>query len=211
MTWIGANPRVSIMDPELIREVLSDKSGCFEKMKLSPILKAMRMLPAFLTSCCELISKCEKSVGSKGSCELDVWPEFQNFTRDVISRTAFGSSYKQGMFLPVQVNKRRSEIEEEVCALLRFMIMEREMKMRNVSNDDLLGLLMESNFKDFQEQGISNATTMTIEEVIKECKLFYFAGQEITTILLTWTMVVLSMHPNWQVQASKGGGFRTFI
>ncbi|RWR97381.1 cytochrome P450 CYP72A219-like protein [Cinnamomum micranthum f. kanehirae] len=167
----------------------------------------------------------------RGLCELDVWPEFQNFTGDVISRTAFGSSYKQGMrifqlqteqarlltrsiksivipgyrFLPIQVNKRRSEIEKEVCSLLRGVIMEREreMKMGNVSNDDLLGLLMESNFKDFQEQGSSNATAMTIEEVIEECRLFYFAGQETTAILLTWTMVVLSMHPNWQVQARE--------
>ncbi|XXG61642.1 hypothetical protein AAC387_Pa05g0200 [Persea americana] len=260
MTWVGANPSVSIMDPEQIREVLSDKSGRFEKTKVSPVLKVLatglviyegekwakhrriinpafhqeklkRMLPAFLTSCCELISRWEKSVGSEGSCELDVWPEFQNFTGDVISRTAFGSSYKQGMrifqlqteqarliiksvksmvipcyrFLPIQVNRRRNEIDKEVRALLRGMIMEREreMKMGNVSNDDLLGLLMESNFKDFQEQESSNATAMTIEEVIEECKLFYFAGQETTAILLTWTMVVLSMHPNWQVQARE--------
>ena len=108
-------------------------------------------------------------------------------------------------FLPIQVNRRRNEIDKEVRALLRGMIMEREreMKMGNVSNDDLLGLLMESNFKDFQEQESSNATAMTIEEVIEECKLFYFAGQETTAILLTWTMVVLSMHPNWQVQARE--------
>ncbi|RWR97380.1 Cytochrome P450 72A14 [Cinnamomum micranthum f. kanehirae] len=200
-------------------------------MDLSHAILPRRMLPAFLTSCCELISRWEKSVGSEGSCELDVWPEFQNFTGDVISRTAFGSSYKQGMrifqlqteqarlltksiksmfipgyrFLPIQVNKRRSEIEKEVCSLLRGMIMEREreMKMRNVSNDDLLGLLMESNFKDFEEQGSSNATAMTIEEVIEECKLFYFAGQDTTANLLTWTMVVLSMHPNWQVRARE--------
>ena len=72
---------------------------CFvtDQSKLSVWCSQQRMLPAFLTSCCELISRWEKSVGSEGSCELDVWPEFQNFTGDVISRTAFGSSYKQGM------------------------------------------------------------------------------------------------------------------
>ncbi|RWR88349.1 Cytochrome P450 72A15 [Cinnamomum micranthum f. kanehirae] len=98
------------------------------------------MFPAFLTSCSELISRWEELVGSEGSSELDVWHEFQNFTGDVISRTAFGSSYKQGMrifqlqtehaqllcqydkskfipgygFLPLKENKRRNEIDKEV-------------------------------------------------------------------------------------------------
>ena len=43
------------------------------------------MAPAFSTSCSELIKRWEELVGPQGSCEVDVWPEFQRLTGDVIS------------------------------------------------------------------------------------------------------------------------------
>ncbi|KAF8408951.1 hypothetical protein HHK36_005021 [Tetracentron sinense] len=258
--WIGPTPRVNIMDPELIRDVLSNKFGHFVKPEVNPIAKLLttgvatyegekwvkhrriinpafhqeklkRMLPAFYKSCGEMVSKWEKLVLVEGSCELDVWPELQNLTGDVISHTAFGSSYEEGRrifqlqneqamlfiqvvqsvyipglrFLPTKRNKRMKEIDKEVRALLRGIINKREkaMKAKEASNDDLLGLLMESNIKDIQEYGNNKNVGLTIDEVIEECKLFYLAGQETTSALLVWTMIVLSMHPNWQVRARE--------
>lgn len=55
------------------------------------------MLPATFISCSEMISKWKKLVGFEGSGEIDVSSELLNLTGDVISRTAFGSSYKEGM------------------------------------------------------------------------------------------------------------------
>lgn len=68
------------------------------------------MLPAFFTSSSELIDRWEKLVGPSESLELDVWPEFQNMTGDVISKTAFGSSYDEGT--------RILQLQTEQCQLL---------------------------------------------------------------------------------------------
>ncbi|KAJ8633256.1 hypothetical protein MRB53_026592 [Persea americana] len=126
ITWFGTTPRVSITDPKLIREVLSNKLGHFEKIKSNPLTrlvatglanfegekwathrkilipafhqeKLKNMLPATFISCSEMISKWKKLVGFEGSGEIDVSSELLNLTGDVISRTAFGSSYKEGM------------------------------------------------------------------------------------------------------------------
>jgi len=68
------------------------------------------------------------------------------------------------------------------------------MKTGAIESHDLLSLLLQN--KDEESN-----SCVTIDDVIEECKLFYFAGQETTTDLLTWSVIVLSMHPNWQDKA----------
>ncbi|XP_076909880.1 cytochrome P450 CYP72A219-like [Bidens hawaiensis] len=52
----------------------------------------------------------------------------------------------------------------------------------------------------YDQQG-NNSFGLSIDEVIEECKLFYFAGQESTANLLVWTMILLGQHTNWQDRA----------
>lgn len=73
------------------------------------------MVPAMNSSCCEMISKWEVLVSTKGSCELDVWPDLCNLTADVISRTAFGSDYDEGK----QIFQLQKELTEIVMPNLR--------------------------------------------------------------------------------------------
>lgn len=90
-------------------------------------------------------------------------------------------------------------IDREINTILRGIISKRE-KAREAGeavNNDLLGILLESNSEESQRNG------MSVEEVMKECKLFYFAGQETTSVLLVWTMVLLSHHQDWQVKARE--------
>uniref|UniRef100_A0A0D9V358 Cytochrome P450 n=1 Tax=Leersia perrieri TaxID=77586 RepID=A0A0D9V358_9ORYZ len=257
ITWFGTTPRVVIAEPEQVKDILSNKFGHIEKFTLKSIGKLIalglasydgekwarhrrilnpafhieklkRMLPAFSTCCSEMIDRWDsKLAGSDGLHELDIWEEFQNLTGDVISRTAFGSSFLEGrrifqlqeeqadriikaiqyiyipgfLYLPTENNRRMKENSREIEGLLRGIIERRSHAVENgkLSGDDLLGLMLKSNM----DSGESSDLRMSTEDVIEECKLFYFAGMETTSVLLTWTLVVLAMHPDWQDRARE--------
>ncbi|XP_076929069.1 cytochrome P450 CYP72A219-like [Bidens hawaiensis] len=258
ITWMGWNPRVTIMEPVLIKEVLT-KLNDFQKTKSNPFLKFIatglvtyegdqwvkhrrlinpafhveklkNMVPAFRLSCSEVLGKWEKLVSLNGSCELDVWPHLQALTSDIISRTAFGSSYEEGIrifelireqsklvmeslwslyipgswFLPTKKNIMMKAIDKEVNLSIRRIIDNRlkAEKVEGSNYEDLLGIMLESNMKEV-EQHQNKTHGMTINEVIEECKLFYFAGQETTASLLVWTMILLSRHQEWQSRARE--------
>lgn len=109
-------------------------------------------------------------------------------------------------FVPTKLNKRMKKIDYEIGNVLRGIIQKQEgiMKTCEASNDNLLGLLLESNQKEIEDQeGLKKDVGMNTNDVIKECKLFYFAGQETTSVLLNWTMVLLSRFPKWQTLARE--------
>ncbi|PIA34398.1 hypothetical protein AQUCO_03800186v1 [Aquilegia coerulea] len=258
-TWTGPYPIVNIMDPDMIRDILSGKYEHCEKDGLQPLFKPLvtgivtyngekwakhrriinpafhveklkMMLPAFQTCCCEMIEKWQK-LSPEELSELNVWDHLQDLTADVISRTAFSSSFEEGRkifqlqkelaklimqaakfmfipgfrFRPTKGNRRIKEIEREMRLVLRNMIHDREKAMSagEGCSNDLLGLLMESNLKETLDAGNSKNVGISIDEVIDECKLFYFAGQETTGNLLVWTMILLSIHKDWQEKARE--------
>ncbi|KAK4344624.1 hypothetical protein RND71_034800 [Anisodus tanguticus] len=189
--------------------------------------KLKHMLPAFKLTVSEILSKWEKIISKEGS-EIDVWPYLQTLTSDVISRTAFGSNYEEGRkifelqkeqlqlvsevsreyipgwrFLPTKRMKRIKQIFNEVRELVLGIINKRmRMIEAGESQDDLLGILLASNLKEIQQHG-NKKFGMSIDEVIDECKLFYFAGQETTSTLLVWTMILLCKYPDWQERARE--------
>ncbi|KAK1421473.1 hypothetical protein QVD17_23832 [Tagetes erecta] len=250
---MGWTPRVTILEPEVMKDVLT-KSKDFQRIRGNPIVrlsgtglitlegeqwvkhrqlmnpafhvdKLKNMVPAFHLSCSVMLGKWEKLISSTGACELDVWPHLQALTIDVISRTAFGSSYEEGFhifelltkqsvlvmellrslyipgsrFLPTKKNKRMKAIRKEVNHSIKTIIDNRlkEMKAGKSNFDDLLGIMLESNMEEVKKHQ-HKKYGMSIDEIIEECKLFYFAGQETTSSLLVWTMILLSRHQEWQ-------------
>ena len=70
------------------------------------------------------------------------------------------------------------------------------------SGDDFLGILLESNMNEIKLQG-SKTAGLTIEQIINECKVFYWAGQDTSSTLMLWSLVLLSKHPEWQERARE--------
>ena len=85
------------------------------------------------------------------------------------------------------------KIDKEIQASLKGIINKREkaIKASEARADDLLGILLESNLKEIQEHGNNKNVGMNLQDVIEECKTFYFAGQETTAALLVWTVIIL--------------------
>ncbi|KAI7740929.1 hypothetical protein M8C21_033056 [Ambrosia artemisiifolia] len=220
-TWMGTRPVVHVSEPTMIREVLANYKTYQKQRGGNPLTKLLvkgmidaegdqwvkhrkiinpafhmeklkHMIPAFYVSCNEMINKWEKALTQQNSCEVDVWPYLQTFSSDVISRTAFGSSFEEGRkifelqreqaglvmkaansvyipgsrFFPTKNNKRMKEIDQQVKGSIKSIINKRvvAMKAREASHDDLLGILLDSNYNEIKQHGNSKFG-LSIEDV----------------------------------------------
>jgi PHYB activation tagged suppressor 1 len=66
---------------------------------------------------------------------------------------------------------------------------------KGIPKSDFLQKLIEANREDDENKWIS------VDEMVDECKTFYFAGHETTTSLLGWTIFLLATHKDWQHKA----------
>ncbi|PQP91688.1 uncharacterized protein Pyn_09761 [Prunus yedoensis var. nudiflora] len=255
LQWHGCRAQLVITEPELCKEILNNKDRVYQKREPTNIAKKLlgdglvvtteaekwaklrklathafhgeslkSMIPEMVASAESMLERWTVYEGK----EIEVYEEFRLFTSEVISRTAFGSSYVEGRdifemlmklgflifknFLKVRVPgiskffKTRDEIESEklekgIHASIIEMVKKRETKTITGENDsfgsDFLGLLLKANHEANENQRIS------VQELIDECKTFYFAGQETTNTLLAWTVFLLALHTDWQEEARK--------
>ncbi|KAF8040370.1 hypothetical protein BT93_B2564 [Corymbia citriodora subsp. variegata] len=255
LSWYGAEAQLVITEPELIKEVLINRDKMFPKAGPRGFGKYLlgdglvstkdgikwvkkrrlanhtfhgeslkNMVPAMVESAHMMLEKWKQQEGK----EIEVFEEFKLLTSEVISRTAFGSSYVEGRNIFVMLTnlgllvsrnalrmrfpgiskiwKTVDEIEaEKLQKGIRDAILEiakkREKKMMAGEADDYGNDLLGQLVKAYHDKDESKK--ITVDDLVDECKTFYFAGQETTTALLTWVMFLLAVHSDWQEEARK--------
>ncbi|CAN6588748.1 unnamed protein product [Malus baccata var. baccata] len=255
LQWHGTRAQFVITEPELCKEILNNKDRAYPKREVQGFVR--KLLGDGLVSTTEgekwgklrkianhafhgesLKSMFSEMVASAETMlerwkdydgkEIEVFGELKLFSSEVISRTAFGSSYIEGKNIFEMLNnigflifknaltiripgiskflKTRDEIEAEklekaVHASIVEIVKKREEKAMTGGEDsfgsDFLGLLLKAYHDSNDDQRIS------VDDLVDECKTFYFAGQETANTLLAWTVFLLALHTDWQEEARK--------
>ncbi|KAI8527475.1 hypothetical protein RHMOL_Rhmol12G0078400 [Rhododendron molle] len=254
LIWYGPQAQLVVTDPELIKEIRNNKDGVYlkgrpnqfskkilgdglsvaEGEKWSKLRKIANhvfyaeslkgMVPAMIASVETMLERWTQHEKK----EIEVSKESRLLTAEVISRTAFGSSYLEGekifamlmemgtimarnrykirlpgigKFLKLRDDLESDKIEQAIRESIIGMIDKREEKMvtgeENNYGSDFLGPLIKAN------HDIDEKNRISVDDMVDECKTFYFAGQETTIGLLAFSLVLLAIHTDWQEKARK--------
>jgi len=160
---------------------------------------------------------------NSGHFEIDVEREIVTIAGEIIARASFGMGdengkkvfdqlktlqmtlFKTNRYVGVPFEKifnlkktlETRKLGEEINKLM-FSIIEARMN----SNDkiqhqqDLLGHLLKENNGTYGQLNKG----LTKKELVDECKTFFFGGYETTSLSITWTLLLLALHEDWQNQ-----------
>ncbi|XP_050237846.1 cytochrome P450 CYP749A22-like [Mercurialis annua] len=255
LTWHGPRAYFVVTELDLIKEILvTDKHGTFLKQEPDGYAKKLfgdgtvtsngekwskmhklanhafhseslkGMIPAMIASTEIMLEKWKYNDGK----EIEVFEEVKILTSEIISRTAFGSSYVEGRhifdmlvrLIVVMVKNKHNvtipgtgnllktsddietnKLEYEIHKRFINLIKKREDEAITGQVDGFRSDFLGLLLKSHHDNGI--AKKITVNELIDECKTFYVAGHETTSSLLTWILLLLAIYPDWQDKARQ--------
>ncbi|KAI8527478.1 hypothetical protein RHMOL_Rhmol12G0078500 [Rhododendron molle] len=182
------------------------------------------MVPAMITSVETMLERWRQHEEK----EIEVNKESRLLTAEVISRTAFGSSYLEGekifamlmemgtiiarnrykirlpgigKFLKLRDNLESDKIEQAIRESIIAMVNKREEKMMRGEENNYGSDFLGSLIKANHDPDEKNR--ISVDDMVDECKTFYLTGQETTNGLLAWSLLLLAVHTDWQEKARK--------
>lgn len=252
--WYGTKAQFVTTETEFAKEILKNKAKAYLKPDLDGYIKKIlgdslvtakgekwakvrkianhafhaeslkNMTPVMIASVEIMLERWKQHEGK----EIEVYEEFRLLTSEIISRTAFGSSYIEGKDVFEKLTKltfimfrntfkiklpglshffrardeiESDELEQGIKELIIRMIKNKEKKM--------IGREVEGLGDDYlgllmrANHDADDSYKLTVDDVVDNCKSFYVAGHETTTSLLAWTFLLLGIHTDWQEKARQ--------
>ncbi|CAN1251638.1 Cytochrome P450 714A1 [Linum perenne] len=170
--------------------------------------------------------------GEGGVADINIDPDVRSLSADIISRACFGSKYKAGehifsklrtlqsllakghagipvlryvcicRHLPTRKNREIWKLERDINSMIVDVVKKRAAAN---SENDLLQMILEGATDAAAAAGGSNSTdSISLDKfIVDNCKAIYFAGQDTTSNTLSWTLMLLAAHPEWQARARE--------
>ncbi|KAF8697899.1 hypothetical protein HU200_035396 [Digitaria exilis] len=192
VSWSGTTPTLCAGRLDMVKRVLSDKTGLYVKPDPGPTIMSLLEMGLVFTEGDDWARHRRVHI-AQGKEVFLAQRELQHIALAAVNSVRIpGAGY-----LPTKANVRRWRLERTVRDTLMGIIGERLAAAteagRRGYGTDLLGLMLEAN-----AGGEGGKSVMSMDEIVDECKTFFFAGHDTTAHLLTWAMYLLGTHPEWQ-------------
>lgn len=160
---------------------------------------------------------------NSGNPEIEAEGEIISTAGEIIAKTSFGMSYGNGRtvfkklrtmqqtlfkssryvgvpfgkYMCLGQNLEAERLGKEIDSLLLSIIVDRKKSMAHNGGGkeprNLLEILLEENHVEGQKE-----RKLSMSELIDNCKTLFFGGHETTALAITWSLLLLAVHPMWQ-------------
>ncbi|KAJ0974918.1 hypothetical protein J5N97_016883 [Dioscorea zingiberensis] len=182
----------------------------------------------YMVECSKETMKELHAVIGSGEREVEIGQYMTKLTADIIARAEFDRNYDMGekilhllermqdltaqasshlwfpgsRFFPSKYRKEIKELRRKVeKGIMEIMENKRENEELGRSPSSRKEGLLQVLLSESEKKGNKDGFSYTQQLIMDEIKTFFFAGHDTSSLLLTWTIMLLATNPSWQERA----------